>query len=135
MRWSGAATSAEQMTAFARSWTKTSALSTLWRAIDFAEFLTILFAFAPATLFTRLMAFGALSLRQRKIVYVIVFIFVRRTGYDFCPVNGFDMADIKVIEKANRALQYIPQSGHFQRKHFGIGNKQRILISLNIQIE
>ena len=94
------------MAAFPRLGTKTAATVTLGSTVGLGELLAVGWSLAPASSLTGLMARGALSLRLLEVVDVDVSA-LRRPGDDLIPLDGFDMAEVVVVENAHTALENI----------------------------
>lgn len=95
--WSRAATRAEEMTAFARIRAEAAALVALRTAVLLGELLTIFLAVAPASLGAVFVALRTNAFRRSE--GVVVQIRAVGVGYDFFPVDGFDVAEVVVAEE------------------------------------
>ena len=102
------------MAALPRLRAEAAAAVALRRAVDLAEALAVVRPGSPAAPLggTGRVAAGAVPLPLREVVHVDVV--SARTGQDFVPVDGFDVAQVVVVEEACAARQNVCQRG--QRK-------------------
>ena len=100
-----AAASAEKMTTFSRLGTKTSSGVALSGTVDLGKPLTVYWSFPPAPVFTRLVAGSALSLRLREVVDVDIL--GGGASDDLVPLDGLDVAEVVIVEDANRANENV----------------------------
>jgi len=84
---------------------ETSALVTLWTAVDFRELLTVMRPFAPASTRARFVARWTFPFRIGEIIQVHPL--GPLTGDDLIPVDGAHVAQIVVIDHAHISGQYV----------------------------
>lgn len=127
------ASGAEQMAAFSGVRAEAPTLMTLRRAVDLRELLAVVGTFTPASAFAGRITGRTLSFRVGKVV--LINHLELGTGQDLFPVDVAHMAEVVVVEEANRAAEDIAQRRHLQVLHLGQGDDQGVLLIAEVQLE
>lgn len=101
----GTPAGAKKMATLAWIRAEAPALPTLGRAVRLRVPLTVLWAFAPATLFAACITVRTSALRRRKVVHVEVP--AALPGNYFLPIDSLDVAEVVVVVHAHAPVEYV----------------------------